>query len=58
MRKNWYFSDLIPVRKVNLEYLKKKFNFLLLVPVLNPKSTTFQHLVPVQRPQKIEEKNS
>ena len=30
----------------------------LLVPVLNPKSTTFSHLVPVQRPQEIEEKNS
>jgi hypothetical protein len=30
----------------------------LLVPVLNPKSTTFLDLVPVQRPQEIEEKNS
>jgi hypothetical protein len=30
----------------------------LLVSVLNPKSTTFSHLVPVQRPQEIEEKNS
>ena len=30
----------------------------LLVPVLNPKSITFSHLVPVQRPRKIEEKNS
>jgi hypothetical protein len=29
-----------------------------LVPVLNPKSTTFSHLVPVQGPQEIEEKNS
>jgi hypothetical protein len=28
----------------------------LFVPVLNPKSTTFSHLVPVQRPQEIEEK--
>jgi hypothetical protein len=31
----------------------------LLVPVLNPKCTTFSHLVPVQRPQEIEDlKNS
>jgi hypothetical protein len=30
----------------------------LLVPVLNPKITTFTHLVPVQRPQEVEEKNS
>jgi hypothetical protein len=30
----------------------------LLVPVLNPKRTTFSHLVPVQRPQEIEEKYS
>jgi hypothetical protein len=29
-----------------------------LVPVLIPKSTIFSHLVPVQRPQEIEEKNS
>jgi hypothetical protein len=29
-----------------------------LVPVLNPKSITFSHLVPVQRPQEIDEKNS
>ena len=29
-----------------------------LVPVLNPKSTTFSHLVPVQRPQEIDETNS
>jgi hypothetical protein len=29
-----------------------------LVPVLNPKSTTFSHLVPVQRSQEIDEKNS
>jgi hypothetical protein len=29
-----------------------------LVPVLNPKSTTSSPLVPVQRPQEIEEKNS
>jgi hypothetical protein len=29
-----------------------------LVPVLNPKSTTFSPLVPVQRPQEIDEKNS
>jgi hypothetical protein len=29
-----------------------------LVPVLNPKSTTFSHLVPVQSSQEIEEKNS
>jgi hypothetical protein len=28
----------------------------LLVTVLNPKSTTFSHLVPGQRPQEIEEK--
>jgi hypothetical protein len=30
----------------------------LLLPVLNPKSTTFSHLVLVQRPQEIEEKKS
>jgi hypothetical protein len=30
----------------------------LLVPVPNPKSTTFSHLLPVQRLQEIEEKNS
>jgi hypothetical protein len=29
-----------------------------LVPVLNPKSTSFSDLLPVQRPQEIEEKNS
>jgi hypothetical protein len=29
-----------------------------LVPVINPKITTFSPLVPVQRPQEIEEKNS
>jgi hypothetical protein len=29
-----------------------------LVPVLNPKSKSFSQLVPVQRPQEIEEKNS
>jgi hypothetical protein len=29
-----------------------------LVMVLNPKSITFSHLVPVQRPLEIEEKNS
>jgi hypothetical protein len=28
------------------------------VDVRNPKSTTFSHLVPVQRPLEIEEKNS
>jgi hypothetical protein len=33
-----------------------KFNFSLLVPVLNPKNATFSHLV--QSPQTIEEKNS
>ena len=27
-----------------------------LLPVINPKSTTFLHLVPVQRPRKIKEK--
>ena len=37
---------------------EEKFNFSLLVPVLNPKSITFSHLVPVQRPRKIEENNS
>jgi hypothetical protein len=37
---------------------EKKLNFSLLVPVLNPKSTTFSHLVPVQSPQEIKEKNS
>jgi hypothetical protein len=43
----------------------EKLNFLssnilnsLLVPLLNPKSTTFWPLVPVQSPQKIEGKNS
>jgi hypothetical protein len=36
-----------------------KINFSVLVPaLLNTKSTTFSHLVPVQRPQEIEEKNS
>jgi hypothetical protein len=30
----------------------------LLVPVLNPKSSTYLPLVPVQSPQEIEEKNS
>jgi hypothetical protein len=30
----------------------------ILVPGLNPKSTTFSPLVPVQRPQEIDEKNS
>ena len=29
-----------------------------LEPVLNPKSTTFSPLVPVQRPQEIDERNS
>jgi hypothetical protein len=29
-----------------------------LVPVLNPKSTTFLPLVPVQRPQEIDENSS
>jgi hypothetical protein len=28
-----------------------------LVPVLIPKSTIFSHLVPIQRPQEIKEKN-
>jgi hypothetical protein len=48
----WYFSDLVPLLKVNIEYL------------LNPKSTTFSHLVPEQRPtesmksKEIDEKNS
>jgi hypothetical protein len=37
---------------------EQKFNLSLLVPVKNPKSTTFSHLVPVQRPQEIDEKNS
>jgi hypothetical protein len=36
----------------------ENFNFSLLVPVLNPKITTFSPLVPVQSPQEIEEKNS
>jgi hypothetical protein len=38
-------------------FIEIKFNFALLVPVLNPKSTTFSHLVPIQRPLEIEEKN-
>jgi hypothetical protein len=37
---------------------EENFNFSLLVPVLNPKITTFSPLVPVQSLQKIEEKNS
>jgi hypothetical protein len=53
--KKWYISDLIPVLKVNLGDLKN--NFSLLVPVLNPKCTTFSHFVPVQRPLEIEQKN-
>jgi uncharacterized membrane protein required for colicin V production len=57
--KKWYFSDFLPVLNVNLECLKNKnLIFSLLVPVLNPKSTTISHLVPVQRPQEIDEKNS
>jgi hypothetical protein len=34
------------------------FEYSLSVPVLNPKSVTFSHLVPVQRPQEIERKSS
>jgi hypothetical protein len=39
-------------------FIEIKFNFSNLVPVLNPKSNTFLPLVPVQRPQEIDEKNS
>jgi hypothetical protein len=46
-------------------YQRSKIKFLFfnilnshLVPVLNPKSTTFSHLVPVQRPQEVDEKQS
>jgi hypothetical protein len=42
-----------------LEFLILQYsNISLLVPVLNPKSTTFSPLVPVQRPQEIDEKKS
>jgi hypothetical protein len=55
--KKWYFSDLVPVLKVNSEYLKnKKFNFSYFVRLLNPKITTFSPFIPVQSLQKIEEK--
>jgi hypothetical protein len=37
---------------------ESNFNFTPLVPILNPRITTFKHLVPVQRPQEIDEKNS
>ena len=56
-QKKWYFSDLVPVLKVNLNYSKIK-NWIFHLLLLNLKSTTFSHLVLVLSPQEIEEKNS
>jgi hypothetical protein len=55
IRKSGTFRTVTKGEKLNIYFKYSKFT-LSTVLVLNPKSNTFSHLAPVQRPQEIEEK--